>query len=60
MAGGLSYPIPANESQRLAALRTYDILDSAPDSEFDDLVALAAEICGAPMASLTLVDESRQ
>ncbi len=56
----MTYPLPANERQRLAALRDYGILDTPPEQEYDDLVALAAQICGAPMASITLVDETRQ
>ncbi|MBX3738445.1 MAG: response regulator [Candidatus Didemnitutus sp.] len=53
-------PLPANEAQRLAALRSYAILDTAPEREYEDLVALAADICGAPLASITFVDEARQ
>jgi signal transduction histidine kinase/ActR/RegA family two-component response regulator len=60
MDSGKRYPIPVNESQRLEALRNYDILDSAPEKEYDDLVALAAQLCGMPIAALTLVDEARQ
>jgi signal transduction histidine kinase/CheY-like chemotaxis protein len=48
------------EEQRLAALRRYDILDTAPERAFDDLVALACEACGAPISVVTLVDEARQ
>jgi PAS domain S-box-containing protein len=53
-------PLPANEEQRLAALREYAVLDTAPESEFDELVALAAQICEAPIAVITLIDERRQ
>lgn len=49
-----------HETQRLAALQAYRILDTAPEEEYDDLVALAAQFCEAPMASITLVDETRQ
>ncbi len=56
----MTYPIPANEGQRLAALRAHAILDTPPEQEYEDLVALAAHICGTPMASITLVDETRQ
>jgi signal transduction histidine kinase/CheY-like chemotaxis protein len=56
----MTYPLPANEEQRLAALRDYDILDSAPEAEFDDLAALAAQFCGVPIALISLVDTSRQ
>src|SRR3954469_8026971 len=48
------------ESQRLAALRSFHILDTPPEQEYDDLVQLAAQICETPIALLTLVDEERQ
>ncbi|MEX2626206.1 MAG: PAS domain S-box protein [Ilumatobacteraceae bacterium] len=50
----------ANEAERLAALRSYRILDTAPEPSFDRLTALAARACDAPMAIVTIVDESRQ
>jgi PAS domain S-box-containing protein len=49
-----------NETERLAALRSYDILDSAPELAFDELTHLAARICDTPIAVVSLVDESRQ
>jgi signal transduction histidine kinase len=48
------------EAERVAALRRYDILDTAPERAFDDLVALACEACGTPISVVTLVDEARQ
>lgn len=51
---------PANEARRLAALRAYHILDTAAERIYDDLTALAAGICQVPMATISLVDESRQ
>ena len=53
-------PVPANESERLAALRRYSILDTLPERDFDDLTSLAARICGTPIALVTLVDTDRQ
>jgi signal transduction histidine kinase/GAF domain-containing protein/ActR/RegA family two-component response regulator len=53
-------PLPANEAQRLAALRGYDVLDTPPEQSFDDLTLLAAHICRTPIALVSLVDESRQ
>ncbi len=51
---------PVSESRRLAELHGTQLLDTPSDPAFDDLVALAASICGAPMALLSLVDERRQ
>jgi two-component sensor histidine kinase len=48
------------ESDRLAALRSYRILDTPPEPAFDDLVQLAARACQAPIALISLIDERRQ
>ena len=53
-------PIPHDEPERLEALRRYNILDSIPEQDFNDLVLLASEICGAPIAMMSLVDKGRQ
>ncbi|MEN9229670.1 MAG: PAS domain S-box protein [Thermostichus sp. DG02_5_bins_236] len=53
-------PLPANEAQRLAALREYRVLDTAPEASFDELVRLAAYICGTPVALVSLIDADRQ
>lgn len=53
-------PIPSNETQRLAALRDYHILDTAPEVAYDDITALAAFICDVPISMISLVDEGRQ
>src|SRR5215472_9398386 len=49
-----------NEKQRLKVLWQYDVLDTVPEEVFDDLTELAARICEAPVAMITLVDEKRQ
>ncbi len=54
-------PPPAkNEAERLAVLQSYGVLDTPAEKDFDDLVDLAAHICGAPMAFISLVDADRQ
>ncbi len=49
-----------DEADRLAALRSYDILDRAADATFDDFVQIAAYVCEAPIAVVNLVDQKRQ
>src|SRR5438309_11045143 len=53
-------PIPANEKQRVEALRRYQILDTPPEHDFNELLRLAAQICQAPVALITLIDSDRQ
>ncbi|MGB2924246.1 MAG: adenylate/guanylate cyclase domain-containing protein [Limnothrix sp.] len=53
-------PLPHNEEKRLQALEEFEILDSPAEDEFDDLAALAAHICGTPVALISLVDRHRQ
>jgi PAS domain S-box-containing protein len=48
------------EQERLAALHSYEVLDSLPESAFDTLTEQAAELCETPIAILTLIDKSRQ
>lgn len=53
-------PFSSDEATRIEALRQYDVLDTLPEQEFDDLTHLAAQICGTPISLITLVDEERQ
>ena len=51
---------PSNESARLRALHAYRILDTPPEAAFDDLAQLTAQVCGTPIAVVSLVDADRQ
>jgi hypothetical protein len=53
-------PKTTHETERLAALGRYAVLDTPPEPQFDDLTRLAAHICGTPMALICLLDEHRQ
>ena len=52
--------LPQNEMARLKALDQYQILDTACEAAFDELTHLAAQICGTPIALISLIDECRQ
>lgn len=49
----------ADESKRLAALRSYCALDTGREARFDDLTRLASIICEAPVSLISLVDSER-
>lgn len=53
-------PLPHDESERLRALAEYRILDTESEAVFDDLVAVAAAVCEAPISLISLVDPDRQ
>ncbi|WP_292093266.1 PAS domain-containing protein [Brevundimonas sp.] len=49
-----------DETDRLAALRSFDILDTDPEAAFDDVARLIARLCAAPIAVVNLIDADRQ
>ena len=56
----LAAPIPANDKDRLAALRELLILDTPPEERFDKIVQFAAQEFDVPIALISLIDENRQ
>jgi diguanylate cyclase (GGDEF)-like protein/PAS domain S-box-containing protein len=50
----------AYERARLAALDRYQVLDTEPERDFDEITELAAFVCGTDMALITLVEVDRQ
>jgi len=54
-----TFPQPADEQARLAALHRSGAVDNASGPDFSFLTALAARLCGVPYAHLTLVDGDR-
>ncbi len=48
------------EAERLTALRAYGVLHTEPEAAFDDVVNLAARLCEAPTALISLVDNEIQ
>ncbi|MEP6924851.1 MAG: ATP-binding protein [Pyrinomonadaceae bacterium] len=56
----MNYPPFTSETARLAALSQYEILETLPEPEFDDLTLLASQICQTPIALISLIDSERQ
>lgn len=52
--------LPPNETERLAALRSSNLLDSPADPAFDHIAEIATELFDVPIAIVSLVDEHRQ
>nr|BFE60579.1 hypothetical protein GCM10020063_051050 [Dactylosporangium thailandense] len=48
------------EAARLAALYATAVLDTPPEADFDDIAAIASDICGTPIGMVSLVDGDRQ
>ena len=49
-------PKPANDQQRVAALKRYHIIGSAPEKSFDNIANLAANFFDLPVALINFVD----
>ncbi len=52
-------PRTEKETARLATLRGYQILDTAPESTYDELARLAAYVCNTPIAFISMMDADR-
>lgn len=52
--------IPENEVERLRDLDSYSILDTLPETEYEEITKLAAMICQVPIALISLIDNDRQ
>ena len=56
----MAAPVPENEEARLRVLEACRVLDTPPERGFDDITLLAAQICGVPVAAVSLIDRDRQ
>jgi signal transduction histidine kinase len=56
----IAAPIPENDKIRMKALRSFSILDTFSEKEYDEITLLACAICDTPMSLISLVDEDRQ
>jgi PAS domain S-box-containing protein len=53
-------PVPDNETDRLAALRRYGVLDELASDSFERFTRIAAQLFGTSMAIVSFVDENHQ
>lgn len=60
MDSSLSYPVPADELQRLRELERYGVIDSPSDEHFERIVELASLIFAVPITAISLVEQHRQ
>lgn len=58
--GAVPAAYPVNEGARIKKLLSYRVLDTEAESAYDDLTAIAAQICGTPTSVVSLVDVDRQ
>jgi diguanylate cyclase (GGDEF)-like protein/PAS domain S-box-containing protein len=55
-----SHTVATDEDQRLQALASYNILDTAPEVEFDRLARLAARLFNVPIVLVSLLPRDHQ
>src|SRR5688500_9509388 len=52
-------PLFVNDTARVAALRRYNILDTAPEPAYEEITKLASYVCDCPVATIGFVDDRR-
>ncbi len=55
----MDVPIPENDPERVVVLKSYEVLDTAPEAVYDDITELAAKICQCPIAFISFTDDKR-
>ena len=53
----MTFPVPANEQDRLTVLDTYEPTRAPSEMDFDEIAEIAAQICDCPVAVINLVAE---
>lgn len=52
--------LPENEEERLNALLEYEVMDTLPEDDYDNITRIASQICNTPISLITLIDDRRQ
>ncbi|EDM44077.1 sensor histidine kinase/GAF domain hybrid protein [unidentified eubacterium SCB49] len=55
----ISPKVPINEKERLDAVKSYKLVDTLPESEYDNITSLVSDICELPISLITLLDSDR-
>ncbi len=53
-------PIPADEAERLAALKAKNVLDTPREERFDRITREAAKNMNMPISTISLIDQDRE
>lgn len=56
----MTYPIPENETERLAAIERLNLLDTADEEVFDRITEVTRGVFGVQNSAVTLVSDNRQ
>ena len=56
----MTYPVPDNEAERVAAVETYHVTDTPPELSYDDIAELAAEICQCPVGLVNVIADTHE
>ncbi len=51
--------IPKNEKERQARVEKYQLLDTLPEENYDNITSLVSYICNTPISLITLLDKDR-
>jgi class 3 adenylate cyclase len=56
----MTYPVPVNEAERVAAVDSYQVTDTPPEISYDDLAELAAQICSCPIGLVNIIADTKE